>query len=156
MTHFRGGFHSGVWDEALAPPTTTHWKMLKSIAMGSSIGSIDTHFTAALALTIARSVAVTRAWLSMVAPSQTLSGNSNSASLCGNFVSIRKFHSLASRTTARTASIHSAGTQLPNRSAIEHVKMFFQPTSSAASFGGAAFNGAARASGTSDGSNFCG
>src|ERR1035441_6775373 len=156
ITHRRGGRQAGVCDDVLAPPITTHWTTLKSIAIGSIMGSMETHWTEALPCRRARSVTAARAWQSTVAPVQTLSGNSNSAKRCGNLVSIRKFHCFARRAMPRTVSIHSFGTQLPNKSAIEQVKMFFNPRSVPASFGGATFKGALNASGAMDGSNFCG
>ena len=67
----------------------------------------------------------------------------------------RKFHCGDALTSARTASIHSKGTQRPNRSAIEQTKTFLCPIHSAASSSGnGVFVGAFSRPGQIEGVNF--
>src|SRR5215510_4936547 len=98
-------------------------------------GSHDNHFTGASIFRKAFSAISTRYCSSTVVPTQAFSGQSISTKPCGNLVRNKNVHHGAARTSSSTASIHSRGTHLPNKSAIEHTKTLRQPGSVSASAG---------------------
>src|SRR4029453_13533852 len=110
-------------------------------------GSQESHLTDASTLRNAFSAISTRYCASTVVPTHAFSGHWISAKRWGNFVRKRKFHCGAARTSSKIASIHSWGTHLPKRSAMEQTKTLRAPMSVAASGGSGVLWGAFKRSG---------
>src|SRR5262249_44633455 len=119
-------------------------------------GSIESHLTPDFTFSNAASAFDTRACRSTVVPIHAFGGISNSAMRFGNLVRHKKFQSGAALISRNTASIHSAGTQRPNRSAIEQVKTFLKRVSVSASGGTRIWRGARSIDGRNVGANLFG